>query len=382
MIIQNIYDLNIYIDNLNIFNAPGCILMEAEIYEAINVPLPSCILKLNVPIGWIDDRSIVDGTLIRFTIDAPQLNISEDIKFRLFNLDILEVTQNFCQIELKGIIDIFAGYQNANHLNMYGSSSDLFKQICKYLGITYDIDNTNDEQLWVAGENNIFQFISKTARFGWVDELSGMFWCIDRDKRLIYKNLTTLFRNRSNKIGTFIQNIYPDINKNQFSYSKATASMQSGFENIINGGYGGNDKYFDILTYDWKSVSAKKVVAESKILNINKDLSKGLADQWYPFDIGNFHKNYWLAQKQNSRILSTYSSYVTLVTQMFMNYHIGQIVNYEYIDAQDINNKVKMLSGTFMIDAIKIKISLKAITSILEIVTQGINGTALTQETY
>ena len=75
---------------------------------------------------------------------------------------------------------------------------------------------------------------------------------------------------------------------------------------MIYGGYGGIDNYFDLIDYQWKEVSAKKVIAESNILNISKELSQGLAQEWYPFDVGNFHKNYWLAKiKTNEYYLHT-----------------------------------------------------------------------------
>lgn len=57
-----------------------------------------------------------------------------------------------------------------------------------------------------------------------------------------------------------------------------------------------------------------------------------------------------------------------------MPYRLGQIVNFNFTDAQDLNNMIKATSGVFAICAIKINISIKAITSHLQLVMQGLNG--------
>lgn len=381
MQIQEEYDLNIYVDEINIFDAPGVIFRSAEITEAICSPVPICKLELQVPLGWFDGRAIVDGTLLRFEIKDESQLLYENLKFRLFNINKIDIDQQFAQLTMEGLLDFYAGYQQHNDLNIYATSANVFRNVAKTFNLEAEIDDTNDEQLWVAAENNLYQFLAQTARHGWADETSAMFWCMDRHKILLYKNLTSLFRTRSTTIGKFVQLFRPDSTKKVYGYTKANGAISAGYENLINQGYGGEDHYFDLLSYDWKSVSARKVVAESNLINISKELSNGLAQSWYPFDVGNFHKNYWLAKKQNERILSTYSTYVNVATSYFMPYRLGQIVNFEYTDSQDQDNKIKAMSGTFAICAIKIMMNTRAITCNLQLVMQGLNGLA-DRETY
>ena len=382
MQVQSIYDLNISIDDLNIFEAPGVVFNSADIYESIGNPLPVCEISLIVPLDWINNRSIVDGTKFKFHIVSKTLDIDEVYTFRLFNIKKLEQVQNNVNLLIEGILDFYDGYSHANDFNMYGPSSEIFKTIASTFGITADIDSTNDSQLWVAGQKNIFQFFNYLMHYGWVNETSAMFWCFDRKKTLLYKNLTTLFRNRQDKVYSFIQASIPNLKNKQFVYSKVVGSIQSGVNNLRNDGYGGSDTYFDLLSYNWIDVSAKKVVAESNLINISKDLSRGLSQEWFSFDVGNFHKNYYLAYKQNKRILSTYSSFITLTTEYLQKFRLGEIVNFDYIDSKDQSNKLTALSGVYMIDAIHTKISLSKINSSLELVMQGLNGKAITQETY
>lgn len=382
MIIQDIYDLEIFIDDLNIFDTSAASFVRADIFESISNPIPTCNLEVFLPIDFIDKRSIVDGTLIKFHISSKTLKLDEEYKFRLFNIKELELQHKYMHVILEGVIDFYNGYSGANKYNMYATTSNVFQKIASDYNLTSDIDSTNDAQLWVAGQNTIYQYMNILAQKGWINETSGMFWCFDRQKRLLYKNLTTLFRERQEKIYTFVQTPTPNLQNKEFGYTFAKASLQSGTNNLRNEGYGGTDYYFDLLTYGPKEAFSKKVVAESKIINISKELSQGLDEEFLPFDVGNFNPNYYNAIKQNRRILSTYSSYVTLESQFFQPYRLAQIVNLSLIDAQYQDAQVKALSGTYMIDAIHLDISLKAITSMVEIVMQGLNGKALTREVY
>ena len=384
MIISERYDLSIYLDELNIFTAPGVVLINADIYEAIANPIPTCQLDIIVPLGWIDNRSIADGSKISFKIRflEDKTNFVYEYDFRLFDIKRLKIEQKFAHLLISGVLDFYEGYQQGNQFNLYANSFEIVKSICDTYNIKNDIDPTEDKQLWVAGENNTYQFISYLSQYAWKNETSCYFWCFDKERRLLYKDLSLLFRNRQTNIFKFIQSPYAFIDNHEFGYSMASASLLPGINNIHNYGYGGTEYDFDFLTYDIKEISAKKVIAESQVININKELSKGLANEWYPFDIGNFHPNYYTAFKQNMRIMSTYSSYIKLQSQFFQPYRLCQIVNFEYLDAQNPDNKIGCLSGIYMIDAIRTTITTSNITSTVELVMQGMNGNVLTEEVY
>lgn len=61
MIIQDIYDLEIFIDDLNIFDTSAASFVRADIFESISNPIPTCNLEVFLPIDFIDKRSIVDA---------------------------------------------------------------------------------------------------------------------------------------------------------------------------------------------------------------------------------------------------------------------------------------------------------------------------------
>lgn len=381
MDIQNTYKLNIYIDGMDITSDSGCMLINAQIMEDINKLIPMCEIKFTVSNHILDNLSIVDGATIAFNIEAEELKFKEMLFFRVYQLD-FKLEQEFANVHVIGLLDFYDGYKHSNEHNLYGSSSDVFNSIASKYKLTSAIDQTNDHQLWVAGEDNLYAYMSHVANAGWVDNTSGMFWCMDRHKILLYKNIASMFRNDSKQLWTFMQLNTPNVDEKIFVYSQAVANIESGKENLMHEGYGGEDHYFDLLSYGWKEAVSKKVIAESNIVNINKNLSKGLSQAWYPFDVGNFHKNYYNAIKQNKRILSTFSTYVNIESQFFMNYRLGQIVNFMHMDSQDISNSIHLTSGKYIIKAININMTPSKITSSLKLAMQGLNGTAVTQEVY
>lgn len=382
MRVQGIYNLDILIDELSLFKAPNSTLIQADIYESIMNPIPTCAIEMIIPLKWFDDRTLADGTLITFEIKCKQLNLDERSYFRIFNIEEIKLDQQNAHIVLNGVLDCYIGYTPGNDMNMYGNSSEVFQKFASLGGLTPYIDTTNDAQLWIAGEKNIYQFLSTTASRGWIDETSAMFWCIDRKKNLLYKNLTSLFRNRQDKVYHFVQRSISACENKEYEYSGVSGSIQSGSNNLKNEGYGGEDYYFDLLSYSLKPVAARKVVAESKFININKQLSNGLSDCQYPFDVGNFHPHHFLARKQNKRILSTYSTYMILESQHLQSFRLGQIVTFEFMDSQTRRNESKAMSGVNMIDAIHTIITKEYIKANVEIVSQGMNGIVTTQEVY
>ena len=207
MIIAERYDLNIFIDGLNIFETAGTILAEANIYEAVANPIPVCQLDVVVPLVWLDNRTLVDGAKIKISIEFLEMKsrMKSEYNFRIFNIKKINIDQHFAHLIIEGLIDFYEGYQEGNKFNSYALTSDIFKNIATTYGLQSDIDPTTDLQLWVAGENSTYQFMQYMAEYAWRDELSSYFWCLDREKRLLYKNWTTLFRNRQNNIFTFQQ---------------------------------------------------------------------------------------------------------------------------------------------------------------------------------
>ena len=377
------YNLSVFIDNLDILSS-GCLLGKCSLFESIYSHIPSCEMNVVVPAKMMDQRSIVDGSKIRFEIEFcfEKNRPKEAYTYRIYDIKKLSLKDQYIELEISALLDFYDGYTAANKYNATGNTSDIFNSIVAANNLEASIDGTNDKQLWIAGQKNVFNFMQMLSERGWIDNTSCMYWTFDRSKRLLYKNLTALIANRSDKIYTFKQNSHSENEKLTYGYTSCVSNIPSGKENIYSYGYGGNSYHFDLLDYEQKQVNAKSAVAWSNLFNINKEVSKGLFDVFSPFDVGNFHPNYEKAKIQNLRLLSTYSSYTVLESQYFQPYRLGQIVNLEYIDANNPESKINCLSGIRVISSIRIDLSQSFIRSKVELLMQGLNGRSIVQEVY
>lgn len=383
MQVNGLYNLNIYIGDQKLFPEtnddknvlPGGFI-GAEIFESITNPVPSCVLECVFVPAVINSGILKDGTPIRFEISSEYFQLKETLYFRLYKIRELRVQTPSVFVSIEGVLDFYKGYTDGNAYNVFGPSSQVFDDIAKNNGLGKEIDTTADEQLWVAGQNNVYKFMNFVAKHGYINDGSGMIWCMDRHKTLIYKDIKALFNGRSNSIYTFLPT--PKVRtKNQFEYSGATASLPFGPNNIKNDGYGVHNYSFDFENYEVKDIEAKGVCCENTCICINEELSKGLNYVWDSFDFGNYHKNYIKAEIQNRRVLSTYSTHVNLKCQYHQPFRLCQIVNLIYGNARskevDKSFGLPSLSTVYMIDSIKIFVSWKNISASVGLVTQGMN---------
>ena len=118
MLVQDIYNLNIFIDDLNLFEAPGVVFSNADIYESIANPVPVMTMEMIIPNGWMDGRTLSDGTKIKIQIQCETLDLDAEYTFRLYNIKELEVMQNNVRINLEGILDFYDGYSSGNAYNL------------------------------------------------------------------------------------------------------------------------------------------------------------------------------------------------------------------------------------------------------------------------
>lgn len=382
MQIQNGYDIIMKIDDKDIFSEYPCEFLNATIYENIEEFIPTCTIDLGINGIALEEFPFVDGSKIEITIQSNGYEINNTYHFRLYNIE--EISQNgwVLSIRLFCVLDFFDGYLPGNTFNTNTTTSEIFNKIADKFQLEKDIDVTNDKQLWVAGENNLYQFMTYMTQYAYIDEKSAMFWCFDGQKKLLFKNIINIFNQEINNAFTFVQAALYNSQNKIYRYVNINANILSGTNNILNQGYGGNNYYFDLMTYNIKEANSKFVVAENRMLNISKELSKGLANTMLPFDVGNFHEKYFAAYKQNRRSLSTFSTEAILTTDCLQSFKLAEIVKLIYMDNGDIDLAIKPLSGNYIIAGINTIISKGAVVAKVRLLTQGLNTQSQKVETY
>lgn len=379
MIIADKYTLELFINGADFFATDAARISVIDIYEDIYSGLPTCTLELVFPKEAFDTNSFVDGSLITIGIISQEFGINSKYDFRVWDIPAIVQDGNFITVQVNGVLDVYNIYHDANKYNLYANTSDIFSKICTENNWTSDIDLTTDQQLWVAGRRNTFQFMHHLCKHGYVNETSCMYWFFDKEKRFMYKNISALFKNRSTTYTFFKGTTGGD---KSFAYNQIGISLNAGTNNVNNGGYGYTYDVFDLLTYKPKEVHAKKVTAVSNVINVSKELSQGLHYDKLAMDVGNFNPNYHMAYAQNARIRSTYSTYINLSCQYLQKFRLGEIVNVEYQDIESDDTTNKSFSMLGMIDEIHVFIAPEAIGADVEIMTQGINTKSEYVETF
>lgn len=377
-VISSIYEVNILVGDINITDYFS--FQECNIYESIESPIPYCEIGFVFPMGFINSNPelLADGTKITIKIktvdDFKEFSIDESYVFRLSGISNIKIQYPFASLVMYGIFDCYKIFEDGNKYNGNVTSSQLINNIANDLELIPNVDITDDKQLWVAGEKNTRDFISYVCKHGYSSETSGMFWAIDRNRNLLYKDISNIFNSSSNirdfKAGRGISN------DNVAFYSDIETDIENGENNLKYSGYGGSDFYFDLLSYDWKEAAAKKVLACNNSLNINVELSKGLNSSWPGFDFGNLHPKYYQASRQNTRILATFATVFDIKCQFLQKFNLGEVYNvtYEYLKGENGNTlDISSFNAKAIVKSIQTRITQNGVSCLLKLTAQGLN---------
>lgn len=372
--LRDYYEFKILIGDACVTTGAGATFINAIIDERIENLYTMCSITFDGSEAFISSAAIVDGTPIKIFIKSKALNFNYVYYFRVGKVVITQGSNNSLRYVITGYTDFYHLFEPPINFAFKGNSSQVFKNVANQYKLEYEIDDTKDDQLWICSEQNLKEWLCYVASRGWKNETSGMFWCLDRHRCLLYKDINTLFSQPTKY--TFAPGTESaTLESNTMYYNVSTIASKTIEENVQNNGYGGSDFNFNLLEYKLKETSAKQVKAYSNIININKELSQGLKQSFNPINVGNFHENYYLAHDQNSRVLSTFSTYYLLSCQFFQPIRLGQMANINK-NSMTGENKSKSLNVKSMIHSIQINFTEENVNMTVGLCTQGFNGTS------
>lgn len=388
---MQIAGVNVFISlgDLDLIGEDGGVpLHNCTILESLEHPIPVCKLEFDANEGFLTDYPITDGTPVTIHIFTDDASINEVYDFRVYNLK-LEIMGQYIRYSLTCLLDVYSLFLNGEKFVANTYSSEIFRSVAKDLNIPFNIDTTFDKQLWVPSNFDLEHWLTNISQYGYVDDLSCMLWGIEKNKTLLYKNLSTIIKQtpKESLVKLIPSNDNQTTDSNTLTYNSAQPMFSSGIENLSYRGYGGYDTYFDFPSYSSKKFSAQKVVASSNMININKDLSKGLNPNQHAMNIGNFHEHYYTAYMQNLRQLSTYSTYMTVVMETWTPHlRLLNPVVLEYavsglMPSAAKGDRIQSLSSVYIIDKVTTIINSGEISQGLQLMGQGYN-TENSTETY
>lgn len=376
MIVGQYYDVSIIVGDLDLLNSGSASNVSCVIKESISTSFPVCKISFNSSIALLNQCPVVDGTNVQIIIKSQLFNINEQYNFRVYDVKAI-MNGNNVIYTIECFLDFYELFRSAGKYSLYGNSSDVFSKVAQENNLSGIIHQTRDLQLWATSELNLGKWLSSVAKHGWRSEQSGMYWFLNRTGNLFYIDIDKLIYESKN-IAKFQygETLPQDVDSGTYKYKKFVLHINSGEENIFNRGYDGDNIHFDLLEYTTKTEKANKVRAYSNIVNINKELSQGLGKLFYQFDVGNYHPKYFLAEAQNERILSTFSTYSILSMDRFRDIKLSQVCTLNATNPNSSNTNIKSLNIKYIISDILISISATNISMQASLCTQGYNGTS------
>lgn len=380
---MKVQGLNVYVTvgDVTLIGADGgASLVDCIIHESIEQPIPTCVLSFDAGDTFLKDHPIADGTLITIHLFTDDGDLDEYYDFRVYNLE-LEIMSYFIRYKVACFLDVYSLFLGAEPYIANTYSSQIFKSVASKLKLKENIDTTLDKQLWVPSNLDVACWLSNISRYGYIDNLSCMVWGLEKNKTLLYKNLSSIIKStpRTNLMKLVPTNNNQVSEPNTLPYNSAQPVFDSGYENLKYAGYGGYNTYFDFLSYSAKKASANKVVASSNMLNINKELSQGLNPNNLAFNVGNFHDHYYEAYMQNLRQLSTYSTYMSVLLETWSpNLRLLTPVVLEYsvsgmTGSNAEGSRIDSLSNVYVISKVSTVINAGLISQGLHLMGQGYN---------
>lgn len=381
MILNSKYNINIFLGDVDLFGSGSASSVQCKIIESIEFGIPTCMIAFSSSKDFFKQYPIVDGTKIIINIQSNFYSINEQYVFRITEIKSTPVGTSDMAILINGIYDCYEMFRSAYKYGLYGNSSDVFKNFMQKNKLSGTIHTTKDMQLWCPSEINLGQWLSYVANHAWASQQSGMFWAMDRTGYMYYLDIDRLIYQENKPFIFYYGNPAEDDEKNKiYRYKSYALHIDSGNENLYNCGYNGNNFHFDLSSYSIKKENANKVRAASEIVNINKELSRGLVDDILQFDVGNHHEHFFMASSQNKRVLSTYSTYTELMCDNFYPIYVGNVCKLQTINAGSSGGKVEPFDIKYVINKIILTIVKSSINMNITLCSQGYNAESV--ETY
>lgn len=374
MIINAFYDVHITVGDIDVLDPSFATRTICKITESVSSSVPVCEISFYSSMDFLINYPIVDGTKIKILINSKELSIEDAYYFRVTRLRVVPHGSNLFFV-VNGIIDFYELFREPTKYSMFGNSSEIFSKIAQDNNLQGSIYQTNDSQLWAPTETNLGQWLGYITAHAWSSESSAFYWFLNKKKNLYFLDIDKLIYESKNIVKFYYgDTLSSDVEDRVVRYRNLFLDMKPGDENLYNSGYNGNNYHFDLLSYNTKKENANKVRAVSEIVNINKELSQGLGIDFLPFDMGNHHKNFFIAEAQNKRILSTFSTYLILSCDYFRPLKLSQVSTINATSSNSSDQEINTMNIKYIVSKIVTSIDSSNVSMEVELCSQGYNG--------
>lgn len=254
---------------------------------------------------WINKKiTLADGVPIVIKL-GRSIDRYDVYKYRVWNYK-RDPSRTVPQYTVYGYFDAPKWFLEAWKKPINGTSSSALSELASKCGLTPECDPSNDNMLWLPGNERACMFARSIAERGWMDANGCMVIGMTLDGRFLYKNLTNLPRTgpiftTGNVPGT------ANVIDNRYLTNSGYGNATGGYKHAL------RQQNIDGKRDSWNEVNVQR---KTQQFQLNKDvrgmLKKGRID-FGPVDGGNTHRYFHRALYTNMRSALLYSQGVELM---------------------------------------------------------------------
>ena len=324
---------------------------EVCIIENATQLVPTMTFKINdAHNDLIRSLHISDGMKVDVRISETDKDQQELANFRVFGGDTVRNFSEGHYNEFNCILDVPKYIGKAARTGIKGSTSEAMNKIASDCGLRFKGDSTNDEQVWLSAGMTYSQWARHLSHHGYISDESCMYFAVNEDKELIYKDIINLLASGNVK-KTLTSSLQAE--KGEIVISGNRAKTTSGLlNNWVNYGYiarkdgvSGKEEIFEKVTVK------KRETALAQNTEVRSQVEIARIDM-LPFNCGNTYDKYEQAQYQNFRLRSTFTESLSILVYEFTGIKLLDVVNVKIghgVGPQDRTETVK--SGNYLVIA-------------------------------
>jgi hypothetical protein len=281
------------------------VFQKAVLVSNKRMSVPTCEITFGDLTNRINTEvTLADGVPLIIHIGRDR-NDYDSYYYRVYNYK-RDMAGSMSVYTIVGYVDSPAWFLQAWKKPIEGTSSKVLETMLSTCGLKSDCDPTNDDMLWLPGNERTCMFARSIAERGYLDDKSCLSLGMTLDGTFKYKNLTTLPTTGPTFTVGSIENTVNVISSKYL--------ISSGYGNSI-GGYKHLVRPQVIREFKDK-IDQLSVKRKTQTLQLNDEirgmLQKGRID-FGDIDAGNVHKNWDKARYQNLRTAMIYSMGVELM---------------------------------------------------------------------
>ncbi len=274
----------------------------------------------------------------KFSPAAGGMNV--EIIAILDSMDFLnkQVPQSYSNMPTSAIIDAIANSLGFKTSNYRGENT---------------IDRSIDTQTWRPTTRKYAEFVDHITRHAYNSNSSVFVTCVDEEKTLYFKELTSLIGVKPK--GIFTHNVRAQSSTNQVIYPILDYKIKSN-AGPLNSHIGFAFKTLqESLGGLTTSLVNTQITLPSNFIELNKNIKDLIGEgnslfEYRPLDCGNVHSNTEKAYYQNKRIKALYSSGFDVLTETLTNEDILSPVSFDITDPVTRESNA-MYRGIYLVSA-------------------------------